>query len=982
MLLLAFLFSSDQARAAAEAPRILNYQGRLLDSAGNPLGNAGTDFCFKFSIYDDALVGAPDNKLWPSGIPSTMTINVKNGVFNVGVGDVAAGSDALTFNFQDTDTIYLNAEVATKVDATCAGPSQVFETLGPRQRVVSSAYALNASAVVGIGQSAIGITTPISGAVLTVAATSSNVLPFLIQGAPAQTADLFRIQDAGGSKLLFANLNGGVFASSTLQVTGSATLYATLLVGGLTSLVGGFISSASSSIGGPLSVTGAMTMSSTLLTTGLSTLQGGFISSASSSIGSLLNVSGNLNASSALFVAGALTVFSDITTSTFSTGGLTVGANQLVVQQTSGNIGIGTTTPKEKIHLADGNFLQDSPISPKVIGGAALSLPGGSSQLSYVSGRYVYAVFDNIAGTNILRIIDATDPANPAVIGGSALSLPGFPRSIYVAGRYAYILFRNTTTTDIFRIVDISNHANPSVAGGTSLSLPANGQHVFVSGRYAYATFDNGAGSSAFRVIDVSNPASPVVVGGSSLNLPASPRQVYVSGRYAYVAFYSAVNTDAFRIIDISDPRNPAVVGGASLVLGFSAWSVHVSGRYAYLGFANNTGGQIFRVVDISNPASPSIAGGSALDSVLPGFAKSVFVSGRYAYVTFDNAAGTSTFRVIDVANPSSPTVVGGSALSLPGFPRSVSVSGHYAYLIFFQGAGTDIIRVIDISGLETVSALVHSLEAGSLQVTANAQIQNQLAVGGGINIDGGGLFASGGIGINGESLFAPLFNSTTTFRVQNAAGGETLFTADTVNNRIKIGDDDPAANPTTMLVLDTKADAGDPAGTNGATYYNTNAQKFRCFENGAWKDCDVTINTVRATADTTNTSATVPVDVAGLGIAVAASTNYSVRWELTCDAAAATTGIQLAVNGPVSPTAVTITIDSSASAHIKTFFSTNAYETFHAMTASAGATRAIYTIHVVLRNGTTAGTLIPRLRSEVANSAVNCRIGSWGQWF
>jgi hypothetical protein len=41
-----------------------------------------------------------------------------------------------------------------------------------------------------------------------------------------------------------------------------------------------------------------------------------------------------------------------------------------------------------------------------------------------------------------------------------------------------------------------------------------------------------------------------------------------------------------------------------------------------------------------------------------------------------------------------------------------------------------------------------------------------------------------------------------------------------------------------TLLVIDTKTGAGDPAGTNGGIYYNSNAGKFRCYQNSAWTDC------------------------------------------------------------------------------------------------------------------------------------------------
>jgi hypothetical protein len=42
-------------------------------------------------------------------------------------------------------------------------------------------------------------------------------------------------------------------------------------------------------------------------------------------------------------------------------------------------------------------------------------------------------------------------------------------------------------------------------------------------------------------------------------------------------------------------------------------------------------------------------------------------------------------------------------------------------------------------------------------------------------------------------------------------------------------------------IYLPRKSTAGDPSGSNGMIYYNSNSQKFRCYENSAWKDCDTT---------------------------------------------------------------------------------------------------------------------------------------------
>ncbi len=387
------------------------------------------------------------------------------------------------------------------------------------------------------------------------------------------------------------------------------------------------------------------------------------------------------------FIAGSTTTYGD--------GSITTSSGDLIVTPAGGELSV----------VGNMESLASASFNPVLKGSVAT---GSYPRSVYVFGRYAYIV--NYT-SNTLQIFDVSNPSSPVLVG-SVGTTGSLPVDVFVSGRYAYVAEYSTPYLEIF---DVSNPSSPTSVGTLFGGTP-NG--VYVSGHYAYVTHYNP--TNTFDIIDVSDPASPITVGSAATG-GSGPGSVFVSGSYAYVL---TLLGNTLEIFNVSDPANPSLVG--SVATGSTPVSVYVSGRYAYVtNFISGT----LQIFNISNPASPVLVSTTSTGNN----PYEVYVSGRYAYLV----NGTdNTLQVFDVSNPSSPTSVGLATTGIT--PDTIYVAGRYAYI---GNVSSNTLEVFDISGLETTSAMIHSLEAGNLQVRNDIIAQGELNVGGGLSVAGSGFF-------------------------------------------------------------------------------------------------------------------------------------------------------------------------------------------------------------------------------------------------
>ncbi len=198
---------------------------------------------------------------------------------------------------------------------------------------------------------------------------------------------------------------------------------------------------------------------------------------------------------------------------------------------------------------------------------------------------------------------------------------------------------------------------------------------------------------------------------------------------------------------------------------------------------------------------------------------------GSAGYALITNGLGTLSWA--DAATKWNRT---GTTLSPVNVGDDITTSGN----IYTTGGGT-----ITSDGLFS-GALGLAVVGGTVNVNASSNFDTNINTGsstGSVNIgnvSSGAVTITSGAGITLAAGAASNISSTAGDIVFQPAGTST-------SAAVQIGVGGAGSTTPDVLALDVKSDAGDPAGMNGAMYYNDSAAKFRCYVNGSWSDCDTT---------------------------------------------------------------------------------------------------------------------------------------------
>lgn len=581
---------------------------------------------------------------------------------------------------------------------------------------------------------------------------------------------------------------GAVSGVTTLNLSGAITGATSNTINGLSINAGALSSVTTISMSGAITAATATNTINGLIinsgalsgVTGITFTSGNLAMGGGSITGVGTNITGN----------GALTITSGAATALTLDSGTTGNVN-LATGNNAKTLNIATGTAGDTINLATDNTVTDI----LTIGSTNDTLTINSSAFKVTSAGAVSGL-TTLSLSGAITGATATNTINGLIINSGSLSgITGFSQA---SGNFA-----------------ISGTGAIALGGGSNaFSISSTGFNVTTAGAVSGATTINASG-----LIDSTTGFSKSGVAG----------QTFTCGTGTYI--------------------NAAVVAGG-IITGHSACT------------SAGLSDQRLKTNILSL--------GSVLDKV-----KDVNV------VTFDFDCSNQYFATTDTyCDPSHQTGVIAQQLATV-FPDLVYQDewgiNHVKYdalAMYDFKATTELSKSLNSTGdatLNTVST------GGELRLSQSGVLQNingltmnsgGASIVGGLNNNNGGITSVGSLsgvtGINAQSVSLSANNGddmlhltkdgNNVFTVFNsgalqlqldspqalaikAANGDNALSVDTLTGRIRIGAGN--SGKTFLFVLDSKSTAGDPDGAvNGAQYYNSDSNKFRCYQNNEWEDC------------------------------------------------------------------------------------------------------------------------------------------------
>lgn len=715
---------------AATAPRIIMYQGRLLNSSGVPVSDATASV--SFALYS-ALSGG--TCLWSNNSSScasvvARTVTLTAGLFSEPLGDTAATTPYSAIPatvFSNNASVYLEVIVNS-------------ETLTPRKQMLAAPYAMNSDVVDGYDTSLTGGTSsviPVTDAtgnlVITGAPQGTGVNQGSLYVNPATATANFKVLGVavGGTSKFSVDSDGDVLVGNSLEVVWTSLFDADV------TMVGGIAAN-----GGDLTTTAA---TFNLLNGALTTLNLGS-ATATMNIGDAasthaIDIGGN-------DLAGTDTV--RIATNATGADTVTIGNSSATTAVTGNNWSIassGLMTTANDIAVNGGDLTSTSTtfnaltsgVTSLNFGSGATTLGIGSSATTINVGAGSTTVNVGSGATNLNLGASATGvnigttaAGTVAVGNGSATtSITGGNWSIASSGLVTTANDAAINGGDITSSAATFNFLDAGTPGVTALNIASTGTTINMGDgagskiidiggvtNNGTDTISIGTNATSADVIAIGNShASTAVgitsgtawsIGGAGLITTASDIAVNGGDMTTTASVFNLINTNATTLN----------IGGAATTIGLGAAGAKIAGAGAL-------------TLNSADGTSLSVDSGTTgtLNLGIASFAK-----------TINLGTGTAGDIInIGTNNTTLDTIAIGSALDTVGLTASNwSIAGSTGVIT----TNTSLI-VGDSVGADTVTIGSAATTQTVLGITANS-----VAGGMGINMGLGGLTSGTGLNI------------------------------------------------------------------------------------------------------------------------------------------------------------------------------------------------------------------------------------------